>query len=210
QLLHTDFTGMSSHCEQHSHLDQVEWSTLTVEWNMVDKHTEKKILYTFEDSTARVNRDHSVVDRMGLLQSNASLQLHNVTVGDEGLYTCRVITPVVYTETTSLEVLGNPLSPPPLILIPEECILHLCIKDFCPEDVSVTWTKNGDTLLSGVFNTPPSLNINGLYSMFSFLRITPNKDDQGSEFRCRVVHIAQREPEERLFTLPHLHLTNGY
>ncbi len=84
----------------------------------------------------------------------------------------------------------------------KECILHMLIKDFCPEDVSVTWTKNGETVRSDVFNTPATLNSNGCYSMFSFLKITPNKGDQGSEFRCRVVHSAQKEPEERLFTLP--------
>lgn len=90
----------------------------------------------------------------------------------------------------------------------EECTLHLFIKDFCPEDVSVTWTKDGEIVHSGVFNTPPSLNINGLYSMFSFLKFTPTTDSQGSEFRCRVVHSAQKEPEERLFTLPTL--INGH
>lgn len=100
----------------------------------------------------------------------------------------------------------EPLCP----LLNEECTLHLCIKDFCPEDVSVTWTKDRETVLPpDVFNTPPSLNINGLYSMFSFLKLTPNKDNQGSEFRCRVVHSAQREPEERVFILPNLHLTDS-
>lgn len=97
----------------------------------------------------------------------------------------------------------EPLCP----LLNEECTLHLCIKDFCPEDVSVTWTKDGEEVPSGVFNTPPSLNVNGLYSMYSFLKLTPSKDDRGSEFRCLVVHSAQREPEERLFTLPDLQLT---
>ncbi len=87
----------------------VEWSALTIEWNKVDKRAEKSIVYTFEDGRAHVGRDGSVVDEMRLLDRDASLQLRNVTVGDEGLYTCRIITPVVYTETTSLEVLGIPL-----------------------------------------------------------------------------------------------------
>ncbi|KAK2821015.1 hypothetical protein Q5P01_023974 [Channa striata] len=100
----------------------------------------------------------------------------------------------------------EPLCP----LLNEECSLYLCITDFCPEDVSVIWTKDGEKLLSGIFNTPPSLNMNGLYSMFSFLKLTPNLDDQGSEFTCRVVHSAQKEPEERHFTLPHFDLTNGH
>uniref|UniRef100_A0A667XE62 Ig-like domain-containing protein n=1 Tax=Myripristis murdjan TaxID=586833 RepID=A0A667XE62_9TELE len=97
----------------------------------------------------------------------------------------------------------EPLCP----LLNQECTLHLCIKDFCPEDVSVSWFKDGEELLSGVFNTPPSLNISGLYSMFSFLKLTPDKDDRGSQFRCRVVHSAQKEPEERLFTLPRVDMT---
>lgn len=83
-----------------------EWSTLTVEWNMVDKHAGKSIVYTFEDGRAHVSRGKFAVNRMGLPQSDASLQLRNVTVGDEGLYTCRIITPVVYTQSTSLEVQG--------------------------------------------------------------------------------------------------------
>ncbi|KAG7229528.1 hypothetical protein INR49_031952 [Caranx melampygus] len=137
---------------------------------------------------------------------------------ERAVYTCRVyhssfpspgFRDVLYhinTQGTPPKVMFDcePLCP----LLNKECILHLCIKDFCPEDVSVIWTKDRETLLSGVFNTPPpSLNINGLYSTFSFLRITPNTDVQGSEFRCQVVHSAQKEPEERLFTLPHLHLT---
>uniref|UniRef100_A0A3Q3H2A2 Ig-like domain-containing protein n=1 Tax=Labrus bergylta TaxID=56723 RepID=A0A3Q3H2A2_9LABR len=82
--------------------------------------------------------------------------------------------------------------------------------NFCPEDLTVTWTKNEEEVPSGVFNTPPSLNINGLYSMFTFLNFTPAEDDRGAEFRCKVVHSAQKEPgEERFFTLPVLQVPNG-
>lgn len=98
---------------------------------------------------------------------------------------------------------------PPFPLVNGECTLHVCIKDFCPDDVLVTWTKDGQPVTSGVFNTPPSLNINGLYSMFSFLKLTPSIEDQSCIFRCQVVHSAQTEPEERLFTLTNLHLTDS-
>ncbi|XP_042369403.1 tapasin-related protein-like, partial [Plectropomus leopardus] len=83
----------------------VEWSAFTIEWNVVDRRAEKSIVYTIEDGRAHVSRAGSDVDKKQLLKGDASLQLRNVTVGDEGLYTCRIITPVVYTETTSLEVL---------------------------------------------------------------------------------------------------------
>uniref|UniRef100_A0A8P4GR94 Ig-like domain-containing protein n=1 Tax=Dicentrarchus labrax TaxID=13489 RepID=A0A8P4GR94_DICLA len=65
----------------------VEWSALTVEWNMVDQRAEKSIVYTVEDGRAYVSRDGFVVDKKRLLEGDASLQLRNVTVGDEGLYT---------------------------------------------------------------------------------------------------------------------------
>lgn len=100
---------MTLRCLFDSQSKVLEWSALTVEWNVVDKHAKKSIVYTFEDGKAHTNKDSLVVDELGLLQSNASLQLRNVTLADEGMYTCRIITPVVYTETTSVEVLGIPL-----------------------------------------------------------------------------------------------------
>lgn len=91
-------------CVFDSQRGTVEWSDLVVEWNMVDKHAKKSILYTLEDGRAQLNSD-ATVDRLGLLWSNASLHLRNVSLAHEGLYTCRIITPVVHIETTSLEVL---------------------------------------------------------------------------------------------------------
>lgn len=75
---------------------QVEWSALTIEPNTMDKRAEKSIVYTFEDGGGHVNRDGSGGE--------------NVIAGDEGLYTCRSIPPVLHTETTSLEVLIIPRS----------------------------------------------------------------------------------------------------
>ncbi|XP_038550691.1 uncharacterized protein LOC119884331 isoform X3 [Micropterus salmoides] len=124
-----------------------EWSTLTIEWNMLDRHAEKSIVYTFEDGKAHGNRDGSVVDTMRLLESDASLQLRNVTVGDEGLYTCRIITPVVYIETTSLEVLARPsllLPEKAAVTEGEEKTIQCDITGFYPEKLAVTWhIQNG-------------------------------------------------------------------
>ncbi|XP_029908277.1 signal-regulatory protein beta-1-like [Myripristis murdjan] len=157
-------------------------------------------------------------DHRGLYSVWSKIQLVMAREDERAVYTCRVYhssfpapgyRDVLYhinTQGTPPNVMFincEPLCP----LLNQECTLHLCIKDFCPEDVSVSWFKDGEELLSGVFNTPPSLNISGLYSMFSFLKLTPDKDDRGSQFRCRVVHSAQKEPEERLFTLPRVDMT---
>uniref|UniRef100_A0AAQ5ZPI8 Ig-like domain-containing protein n=1 Tax=Amphiprion ocellaris TaxID=80972 RepID=A0AAQ5ZPI8_AMPOC len=152
--------------------------------------------------------DHS----SGLFSVWSKIQLLMAREDEKAVYTCRVYhssfpTPGYKDVRYHINTQGTPPDvmfiecDPSCPLVNEEVTLHLCIKDFCPEDVSVTWTKDGESLLSGVFNTPPSLNINGLYSMFSFLKLTLNDDDQSSRFRCRVVHSAQKEPEERFFTL---------
>ncbi|KAM7423373.1 hypothetical protein PAMA_011097 [Pampus argenteus] len=148
----------------------------------------------------------------------SKIQLVMAREDERAVYTCRVyhssfLTPGYKDISFHINTQGTPpnvmfIDCDPLCpLLDKECTLHLCIKDFCPEDVTVTWTKDGETVPSGVFNTPPSLNINGLYSMFSFLKFTPNEDDRGSKLKCQVVHSAQREPEERVFVLPNLHLT---
>lgn len=156
-------------------------------------------------------------DHNSLYSVWSEIQLVMAREDERAVYTCRVyhssFPPLGYKDVLyHINTQGTPPNvmfincEPRCPLLNEELTLHLCIKDFCPEDVSVTWTKDGETIHSGVFNTPPSLNINGLYSIFSFLKLTPNNDDRGSKLRCRVVHSAQREPEERLFTLQ---LTDG-
>ncbi|XP_037345576.2 uncharacterized protein LOC119229395 [Pungitius pungitius] len=149
----------------------------------------------------------------GLYSVWSEIHLRMSTEDERAVYTCRVYhcsfpSPGYKDVLYHINTQGSPpdvmfIDCEPLCPLPnKECTLHLCIRDFCPEGVSVTWTKDGETVSSGVFNTPPSLNINGLYSMFSFLKLTPREVDWGCEFRCRVVHSAQLEPEERLFTLP--------
>ncbi|XP_029990188.1 uncharacterized protein LOC115419512 [Sphaeramia orbicularis] len=142
----------------------------------------------------------------------SKIQLTMAREDERAVYTCRVYHPsypspgfkdVCYhinTQGTPPDVMFINCEPPEPQLN-EECTLHLCIKDFCPETVTVTWTKDGELVQSGVFNTPPSLNTNGLYSMFSFLKFSPDKDDCGSMFRCQVEHSAQKELEQREFIL---------
>ncbi|KAJ4940859.1 hypothetical protein JOQ06_027151 [Pogonophryne albipinna] len=191
----------------------VEWSALTIEWNVVDTHAEKSVVYTFEDGRAHVNREGSEVDRMQLLQSDASLQLHNVTVGDEGLYSCRIITPVVYTETTSLEVLARPS-----VLLPEkaavtegeEKTIQCDITGFYPEKLAVTWLiLNGSrTVLAGL--SPLSRvctemaihNADGTFSIRSGITMHSSAVKGGEmSLMCQVEHKTYSRPYNTSVTL---------
>ncbi|KAK5911852.1 hypothetical protein CesoFtcFv8_001786 [Champsocephalus esox] len=191
----------------------VEWSALTVEWNVVDTHAEKSVVYTFEDGRAHVNREGSEVDRMRLRQSDASLQLHNVTVGDEGLYSCRIITPVVYTETTSLEVLARPS-----VLLPEkaavtegeEKTIQCDVAGFYPEKLAVTWlTLNGSRAvlaglspLSRVCTEMATHNADGTFSIRSGITMHSAAVKGGEmSLMCQVEHKTYSRPYTTSVTL---------
>ncbi|XP_022538142.2 uncharacterized protein LOC103021615 [Astyanax mexicanus] len=90
---------------------------------------------------------------------------------------------------------------PPQPQLGTECTLNLCIKDFCPRPIAVSWYKDEEKISDGVFDSPASLNNNGFYSMWTFLKMTPSKPDYNSVFRCVVEHSAQTEAEERQFSL---------
>uniref|UniRef100_A0A672IQA8 Ig-like domain-containing protein n=1 Tax=Salarias fasciatus TaxID=181472 RepID=A0A672IQA8_SALFA len=119
--------------------EPLDRGALTVEWNVVDRRGDKSIVYTFEDGGARPSRGDCAVDARRLLLGDASLLLHNVTVADEGLYTCRVITPLVHSQTAALEVLARPS-----VSLPERC----AVSAYYPEKLAVTWhVANGSHTL---------------------------------------------------------------
>ncbi|KAK7915416.1 hypothetical protein WMY93_011177 [Mugilogobius chulae] len=152
-------------------------------------------------------------DHSHLYSMWSKIQLTMCTEDESAVYTCRVyhssFSPLGYkdavyhinTHGTPPNVMFidcDPLSP----ALNTDCTLHLCIKDFCPKHITVTWTMDGKPVDSTcVFNTPPSLNINGLYSMYSFVKLISSQDQWNSCYRCRVEHSAQSQPEERLFIL---------
>uniref|UniRef100_A0A7N8WPI2 Ig-like domain-containing protein n=1 Tax=Mastacembelus armatus TaxID=205130 RepID=A0A7N8WPI2_9TELE len=191
----------------------MEWSTLTIEWNMVDKRAHKSIVYTFEDGRAHVKRDGSVMDKIGLLQSNASLQLQNVTIADEGLYTCRIITPVVYTETTTLEVLARPS-----VLLPdkaavtegEEKTIQCDISSFYPKKLVVSWhIQNGSRTVnaglshhSRVCTEMAVHNPDGTYSIRSGMTLHASTvKDREMRIICQVEHQTYDWPFNRSVVL---------
>ncbi|XP_026200471.1 natural cytotoxicity triggering receptor 3 ligand 1-like [Anabas testudineus] len=204
---------MTLRCLFDSQSKVLEWSALTVEWNVVDKHAKKSIVYTFEDGKAHKNKDSLVVDELGLLQSNASLQLRNVTLADEGMYTCRIITPVVYTETTSVEVLAQPLVSLPekaTVTEGEERTLQCDITGFYPEKLAVTWLiQNGSNMVlagvsrfSRVCTEMAVHNHNGTFSTRSGITLHSSAVKDGKiQIMCQVEHRSYKQPYNRSVTL---------
>ncbi|XP_074484019.1 tapasin-related protein-like [Sebastes fasciatus] len=192
----------------------VEWSALTIEWNKVDQHTGRKsVVYTLEDGSVHVNRAGCVVDRLRLLHRDASLQLPNVTVGDEGMYTCRIITPVVYTETTALQVLARPsvsLPEKAAVTEGEDKMIQCDITGFYPEKLAVTWhiqnsshaVHAGASHLSRVCTEMAVHNPDGTFSIRSGITLHSSAVKDGEMLVvCQVEHQTFGGPYNRSVTL---------
>lgn len=184
----------------------LDWSTLTVEWNKVDGHGHKQTVYIFEDSRALIKREGAEVDQAGLLHSDASLRLHNITVGDEGLYTCRVITPVVDTVTADLEVLARPsvwLPKKAAIALGEEKMIVCDIQGYYPNKLTVNWLMHNSsrTLQSRVSHlyrvcTEMAVhNADGTYSIRSGITVHSSVIKYGPiQLTCQVEHQTFHSP----------------
>ncbi|KAL2090997.1 hypothetical protein ACEWY4_013260 [Coilia grayii] len=156
-------------------------------------------------------------DYQGLHSVWSTSQLTVTAVEDGLVYRCRVYhssfpEPGYRDLTYQVNLKGTPPTvkfvkcDPAQPQIGQECTLSLCVEDFSPDALSVSWFREGLPILTGVFTSPPSLNPSGLFTQWAFLRLTPTPQDLGAVYTCRVGHSALAEPEERSYTLANMTL----
>uniref|UniRef100_A0A672ITG9 Ig-like domain-containing protein n=1 Tax=Salarias fasciatus TaxID=181472 RepID=A0A672ITG9_SALFA len=196
--------------------EPLDRGALTVEWNVVDRRGDKSIVYTFEDGGARPSRGDCAVDARRLLLGDASLLLHNVTVADEGLYTCRVITPLVHSQTAALEVWVSAARPS--VSLPErvevtdgeERTIQCAVSAYYPEKLAVTWhVANGShTLGAGLGRSArvctelATRNPDGTFSIRSGVTLHSSAVAGGGiRLVCRVEHQTYRPAFSRAVTV---------
>ncbi|MBN3278907.1 IGHG protein, partial [Polyodon spathula] len=122
------------------------------------------------------------------------------------VYTCRVYHEsfIGFKELTyriNLQVLWL-TSDLPQSEVGKECTLTCHMNNFCPDTITIKWLKNNRQLDNGVSRSPSILGTNGRYSLYSFLKLTPTREDQGSVIKCIVEHSALTNSEERSYRLP--------
>uniref|UniRef100_A0A672ITF9 Ig-like domain-containing protein n=1 Tax=Salarias fasciatus TaxID=181472 RepID=A0A672ITF9_SALFA len=128
--------------------EPLDRGALTVEWNVVDRRGDKSIVYTFEDGGARPSRGDCAVDARRLLLGDASLLLHNVTVADEGLYTCRVLGASCSHVWVSAARPSVSLPERVEVTDGEERTIQCAVSAYYPEKLAVTWhVANGSHTL---------------------------------------------------------------
>lgn len=83
----------------------------------------------------------------------------------------------------------------------EELRLNCRINNFSPNVIRVNWFQDGEKLRTDICHSVSVVGTNGLYSMWSLLRVTPMQGAEKTVFTCRVEHGALREHIERSYTL---------
>lgn len=65
------------------------------------------------------------------------------------------------------------------------------VKDFYPPEVDVEWQSNGQQMPeSSIRTTPPQLDADGTYFLYSKLSVDKNRWQQGEVVTCVVLHEA--------------------
>ncbi|XP_074974887.1 tyrosine-protein phosphatase non-receptor type substrate 1 isoform X2 [Caretta caretta] len=90
---------------------------------------------------------------------------------------------------------------PSVPVLGEELRLNCRINNFSPNVITVNWFRDGHLLQAGVCHSVSIMGANGLHSIWSVLRVTPGREEEGAVFTCQVTHAALRDSVERSYTL---------
>uniref|UniRef100_G1LNL2 Ig-like domain-containing protein n=2 Tax=Ailuropoda melanoleuca TaxID=9646 RepID=G1LNL2_AILME len=82
--------------------------------------------------------------------------------------------------------------PPPRDEMNKNTVSVTClVKDFYPPDVDVEWQSNGQQVPeTNIRTTPPQLDADGTYFLYSKLSVDKNRWQRGETFSCAVLHEA--------------------
>ncbi|XP_066117212.1 tapasin-related protein [Saccopteryx bilineata] len=170
-----------------------------VEWRLQHKGS-GQLVYSWDMGQGQAKREGATLEpEQVLMAGDASLNLPNVTVKDEGAYICQITTPL-YQAQQIIQVhiqaapkvrlsLANKALPPTLICN---------IVGYYPLDVTVTWTREelggapvpvSDASYSSLRQSPE-----GTYSISSSLTAEPGS--AGATYTCQVTHVSLDEPIE--------------
>ncbi|XP_063286812.1 uncharacterized protein LOC134571996 [Pelobates fuscus] len=129
-----------------------------------------------------------------------SLSLHNVTISDEGTYTCLVIySPDRQEKTVDLHVKASPVVriTKKALLQNQKSQIQCSITDFYPEKIKVTWLRDGSPLSTDL--RVPQRNADGTYRVNSSLIFTPTQNSLLIE--CEVEHESLTTPIKDSYTV---------
>ncbi|XP_041435066.1 uncharacterized protein LOC121399175 [Xenopus laevis] len=163
-----------------------------------------RTVYSFDGNRTECDRKETFLDLSLLENGNASLYLKDITVEDEGEYTCTVlITPHVGHSKIALKVTAKPyvsLEPQNTTYFHGEIKTFFCIvQNYYPQEIELNWLVSGpdkEWVLPKTYCTSdPALNTDGTYSVKSQIALVLNESDSGATtYICEVTHVSLEEP----------------
>uniref|UniRef100_H3A3C8 Ig-like domain-containing protein n=1 Tax=Latimeria chalumnae TaxID=7897 RepID=H3A3C8_LATCH len=161
---------------------------LIVKWFLNDK-----VLVEFNDKLTLFS-SRVTMSKREIQNGHASLSIPNVTPADEGEYKCDVIyTPYKQEKTIRLKVEAPPRIQvsDPLIYKDKVNTLTCSASGYYPEDIRVTWLKDGQVLKDTKLSAPQR-NTDGTFGISRSYTFTPTEQDKDKTYSCRVNYTALR------------------
>ncbi|CAM4653959.1 unnamed protein product [Caretta caretta] len=200
------FCLVDTHIELHCNFTiwkSVKLEDVAVKWTINNEFGEKTV-YQFDGKHTLYHRNGALVNPELLTQGSASLNLHNVTLDDEGIYTCTVlITPQYGSGTIRLQVRAQPtvlLSPQnPEITAGGEKTFSCDVHQFYPQEIDISWlvrkygSKHERPLTQDICTGVP-LAQKGMFTVLSRVTREVSEEDDGSLYICEVRHESLEKP----------------
>ncbi|XP_075071400.1 uncharacterized protein LOC142160397 [Mixophyes fleayi] len=190
-------------------LEPVRLQDIAVKW-IIKRSGVVNPVYMFDGITTNSQRSGSHVDLRFLEMGNASLYLSDLTLEDEGEYTCTVIiSPDAGKSTLLLKVAAQPtinLAPVNPNLTGGETKTFFCeLSHFYPQDVEIIWFMKKQemeiVITSNICTGIPILGENGTFSVSSQVSMIFSEEDNGVVLICEVRHNSLLQPLRRNTTL---------
>nr|NP_001120394.1 uncharacterized protein LOC100145470 precursor [Xenopus tropicalis]AAI61104.1 LOC100145470 protein [Xenopus tropicalis] len=149
-------------------------------------------------------------------RGEASLSVSNAQISDGGAYSCSV----TYSPEQQQKEITVEIQAPPQITITnrvvtenKESALRASIIGFYPQDLDVTWLRDG-AILRGVTMNKPQRDPDGTHSTTSAVTIVPTEGNRNQNFSIRVQHESLSVPLQEDFQLlyaaaPSIHISHG-
>ncbi|XP_077303652.1 natural cytotoxicity triggering receptor 3 ligand 1-like isoform X2 [Lithobates pipiens] len=134
---------------------------------------------------------------------DASLYISNVSIFDDGTYTCSVKYNMERKEKdTQLQIMASPkvLITNKVVTESKASTMTCTATEFFPPDIRVTWLR-GDQRLQNSEMGEITPNDDWTFSVKSTVIITPSDEDRERIFSCRVQHASLPEPKRVDFQL---------
>uniref|UniRef100_A0A803K8H1 Ig-like domain-containing protein n=1 Tax=Xenopus tropicalis TaxID=8364 RepID=A0A803K8H1_XENTR len=149
-------------------------------------------------------------------RGEASLSVSNAQISDGGTYSCSV---TYSPEQQQKEIIVEIQAPPQITITNrvvtenKESALRASIIGFYPQDLDVTWLRDG-AILRGVTVNKPQRDPDGTYSTTSAVTIVPTEGNRNQNFSIRVQHESLTAPLQKNFQLlyaaaPSIHISHG-